>query len=79
MLARIVVISNVPSIRITPSSESMTCSFVIDVYKRQGYAFLLHLTGGYAHVDSGYLVNSSLGVAAVVDTLCASGLFKIAV
>ena len=44
-----------------------------------GYAFLLHLTGGYAHVDGGYLVNSSFGVAAVVDTLCASGAFKIAV
>ena len=25
-----------------------------------GYAFLLHLTGGYAHVDGGYLVNAAL-------------------
>ena len=39
------------------------------------YAFLLHLTGGYAHVDGGYLVNAALGVAAVVDTLRASGAF----
>ena len=29
-------------------------------------------------MDSRYLVNSSLGVAAVVDTLCASGAFKAA-
>ena len=44
-----------------------------------GDTFLLHLASRHAHVDGGQLVNSSLGVAAVVDTLCASGAFKIAV
>ncbi len=42
-----------------------------------GYAFLLHLTSCYAHVDGGQLVNAALGVAAVVDTLRASGAFKV--
>jgi hypothetical protein len=37
-----------------------------------GYTFLLHLTGGYAHMDGRYFVNAALGVAAVVDTLRAS-------
>ena len=44
-----------------------------------GYTFLLHLTGGYAHMDGGYLVNAALGVTAVVDTLRASGTLKIVV
>ena len=37
-----------------------------------GDTFLLHLASRHAHVDGGQLVNSSLGVAAVVDTLRAS-------
>ena len=41
--------------------------------------FLLHLASRHAHVDGGQLVNSSLGVTAVVDTLRASGTLKIVV
>ena len=37
-----------------------------------GDTFLLHLASRHAHVDGGYLVNATLGVAAVVDTLRAS-------
>ncbi len=37
-----------------------------------GDTFLLHLASRHAHVDGGQLVNSSLGVAAVVDALRAS-------
>ena len=37
-----------------------------------GDTFLLHLASRHAHVDGGYLVNTALGVAAVVDTLRAS-------
>ena len=44
-----------------------------------GYAFLLHLTSRYAHVDGRQLVNAALGVAAVVDTLRVSGAFKVGV
>ena len=44
-----------------------------------GQTILLHLASRHAHVDGRQFVNSSLGVAAVVDTLCASGAFKIAV
>ena len=44
-----------------------------------GYSFLLHLTSRHAHVDGRQLVNAALGVAAVVDTLRASGAFKIGV
>ena len=42
-------------------------------------AFLLHLASRHAHVDGGYLANAALGVAAVVDTLRASGSFKVGV
>ena len=41
--------------------------------------FLLHLASRHAHVDGGYLANAALGVAAVVDTLRASGSFKVGV
>ena len=44
-----------------------------------GDAFLLHLASRHAHVDGGYLANAALGVAAVVDTLRASGSFKVGV
>jgi len=37
-----------------------------------GNTFLLHLASSHAHVDGRQFVNSSLGVAAVVDTLRAS-------
>ena len=37
-----------------------------------GDTFLLHLASSHAHVDGRQFVNSSLGVAAVVDTLRAS-------
>ena len=44
-----------------------------------GNTFLLHLASRHAHVDGGYLANAALGVAAVVDTLRASGSFKVGV
>ena len=37
-----------------------------------GNTFLLHLASSHAHVDGGYLVYATLGVAAVVDALRAS-------
>ena len=44
-----------------------------------GNTFLLHLASRHAHVDGRYLANAALGVAAVVDTLRASGSFKVGV
>ena len=44
-----------------------------------GNTFLLHLASYHAHVDGRQLVNAALGVAAVVDTLRASGAFKVGV